>query len=38
MTAAVKEPDAARALLRFLGSPEAAPTITNMGLAPLAGR
>jgi len=38
LTTAAKEPDAARALIRFLASPEAAATITNMGLAPLAGR
>jgi molybdate transport system substrate-binding protein len=38
LTAAVKEPDAARALIRFLASPEAAATITNMGLAPVAAR
>jgi molybdate transport system substrate-binding protein len=38
MTASVKEPDAARALIRFIASPEAAAAITNAGLAPIAGR
>ena len=38
MTAAVKEPDAAQALIRFLASPEAAATIASMGLAPVAAR
>jgi len=38
LTAAAKEPDAARALIRFLAAPEAAATITNMGLAPVAAR
>ena len=38
MTAAVKEPDAARALIRFIASPEAAATIANAGLAPIAAR
>jgi molybdate transport system substrate-binding protein len=32
------EPDAALALIRFLASPDAAPTITKAGLLPLAGR
>jgi molybdate transport system substrate-binding protein len=32
------EPDAALALIRFLTSPDAAPTITKAGLSPLAGR
>ncbi len=30
-----REPEAAKALLRFLGSPDAAPVITNAGLAPV---
>jgi len=38
LTAAAKEPDAARALIRFLASPEAAATIATMGLAPVAAR
>jgi len=38
MTTAVKEPDAARALIRFMASPEAAATIANAGLAPIAAR
>ena len=33
-----KEPEAASALLRFLASPEAAPTIMKAGLTPLAAR
>lgn len=32
------EPEAGAALLRFLGSPEAAPVITKAGLTPIAGR
>jgi molybdate transport system substrate-binding protein len=35
---AVAQPDAAQALIRFLASPEAAPTISKAGLAPMAGR
>ena len=38
MTTAAREPDAARALIRFIASPEAAATIANAGLAPVAGR
>jgi ABC-type molybdate transport system substrate-binding protein len=38
ITATAKQPDAAAALLRFLSSPEAAPTIQKAGLAPIAGR
>jgi molybdate transport system substrate-binding protein len=38
LTTAAKEPEAAKALLRFLASPEAAPVITKAGLAPPAGR
>jgi molybdate transport system substrate-binding protein len=34
ITVNAKEPDAAKALLRFLSAPEAAPTITKAGLAP----
>ena len=35
ITTAAKEPDAARALIRFLASPEAAETILKNGLAPI---
>jgi molybdate transport system substrate-binding protein len=38
LTAAAQEPDAARALIRFIASPEAAPTIGNAGLAPISAR
>jgi molybdate transport system substrate-binding protein len=38
ITSAAKQPDAARALLRFLASPEAASTIVKAGLTPIAGR
>jgi molybdate transport system substrate-binding protein len=38
MTAAAREPDAARALIRFIASPDAAATIANAGLAPIAAR
>jgi molybdate transport system substrate-binding protein len=38
LTTAPKEPDAARALIRFLASPEAAATITRAGLAPTGTR
>jgi molybdate transport system substrate-binding protein len=34
LTTAAKEPDAGRALIRYLASPEAAATITRAGLAP----
>src|SRR5260221_1621338 len=34
LTSGVKEPEAAKALLRFLASPDAAPVITKAGLAP----
>jgi molybdate transport system substrate-binding protein len=34
ITSAARQPDAARALLRFLASPEAAPTILKAGLKP----
>lgn len=34
LTSAAKEPEAAKALLRFLASPDAAPVITKAGLAP----
>ncbi|HXD41501.1 MAG TPA: substrate-binding domain-containing protein [Ramlibacter sp.] len=34
LTSAVRQPEAANALLRFLASPEAAPTILKAGLAP----
>src|SRR5206468_2049437 len=35
---AVRQPEAAGALLRFLASSEAAPAISRAGLAPLSGR
>ena len=35
---AVRQPEAAGALIRFLASPEAAPALTKAGLKPLAGR
>ena len=38
ITSAARQPDAARALLRFLASPEAASTISKAGLTPPAGR
>jgi molybdate transport system substrate-binding protein len=38
ITSAAREPDAARALLRFLASPGVAPTIVKAGLAPPAER
>ena len=38
VTSAAREPEAASALLRFLASPEAAPTIVKAGLTPLSGR
>ena len=38
ITSTARQPDAARALLRFLASPEAAPTILKNGLTPRAGR
>jgi len=38
ITSSARQPDAARALLRFLSSPEAAPTITKAGLTPPARR
>ena len=34
VTTKAKEPDAAKALIRFLSSPEAAPVVTKLGLAP----
>ncbi|MFC7734966.1 substrate-binding domain-containing protein [Roseomonas sp. GCM10028921] len=36
LAAGAKEPEAARALIRFLASPEAAPVLTRTGLEPLA--
>ena len=36
VTSAAREPDAGRALLRYLTSREAAPVITKAGLLPLA--
>ena len=38
ITTASSEPDAALALLRFLASPDAAPTILKAGLTPITGR
>jgi len=38
LTATSQQPDAARALLRFLASPEAAPVIVEAGLFPIAER
>jgi molybdate transport system substrate-binding protein len=38
ITSDARQPDAALALLRFLGSPEAAPTIVKAGLTPPARR
>jgi ABC-type Fe3+ transport system substrate-binding protein len=33
-----RQPEAARALVRFLASPESAATIAKTGLSPVAGR
>ena len=38
LTSAARQPEAAAALLRFLGSPEAAPEIAKAGLTPVAPR
>ncbi len=38
LTSTCRQPDAAKALLRFLASPDAAKVISNAGLLPLAGR
>ena len=38
LTSAVRQPEAAGALIRFLASPEAAPVILKAGLTPLSGR
>jgi molybdate transport system substrate-binding protein len=38
LTKSVQEPEPAKALLRFLTSPEAAPVIAKAGLAPPAAR
>ena len=38
LTASVRQPEAAQALIRFLASPEAAPVISKAGLMPVAGR
>ena len=35
LTTAAKEPDAAKALIGFLSSPDAVPVVTRMGLAPV---
>src|SRR5712692_9912044 len=37
LTSAVRQPEAASALIRFLASPEAAPVILKAGLTPLSG-
>lgn len=38
LASTVRQPDAATALIRFLGSPEAAPVITKAGLTPVPAR
>ena len=38
LTSAVRQPEAASALIRYLASPEAAPAIVKAGLTPLSGR
>jgi len=38
ITSTARQPEAARALIRFLASPEAAPTILKAGLTPIPGR
>ena len=38
LTSKVRQPEAARALIRYLASPEAAPTILKAGLTPPSGR
>jgi molybdate transport system substrate-binding protein len=38
LTATAKEPEPAKALIRFLASPEASPVIVKMGLQPMPGR
>jgi molybdate transport system substrate-binding protein len=38
LTSTARQPEAARALIRFLGSPEAAATILKAGLTPVSGR
>jgi molybdate transport system substrate-binding protein len=38
ITSSAREPEAASALIRFLASPEAAPTIVKVGLTPVSGR
>ena len=38
LTSAVRQPEAAMALIRFLASPEAAPVISKAGLTPLSER
>ncbi|MEA3175132.1 MAG: molybdate transport system substrate-binding protein [Gammaproteobacteria bacterium] len=38
LTSTVRQPEAARALIRFLASPEAAPVISKAGLVPLSER
>jgi molybdate transport system substrate-binding protein len=38
LTKSAQQPDAAGALIRFLGSPEAAPVISKLGLKPLPAR
>lgn len=38
LATAVRQPEAAEAVIRFLASPEAAPAMSKAGLAPLSGR
>jgi molybdate transport system substrate-binding protein len=38
LTSTARQPEAASALIRFLASPDAAPTISKAGLMPLSGR
>jgi molybdate transport system substrate-binding protein len=38
ITSKARQPEAARALLRFLASPEAEPAISKAGLTPLSSR
>jgi molybdate transport system substrate-binding protein len=38
LTSTARQPEAAKALIRFLASPEAATTILKAGLTPVSGR
>ena len=38
IAANTREPEAARAFIRYLASADAAPTLTRTGLEPIAGR